>query len=103
MQPGSAIRELIEWAAATGADKQMVREAAAQLVGLVDLVFALKRQADPRKGRTAALARRVAEAEASLKRNGTTADRVPLLARQFGRSRSRIHALLAMSCESQEC
>lgn len=102
MTSTNTLRELIEWALAAGADRQLVREASDEVVALAGQVFSLQREADPRKKRTSALARRVYRADQALKRNGTTTGRASLLAQQFGRSVSRIHALLAMSCELQD-
>lgn len=93
------LRELIGVAAAAGID---VRAAADELVALALEVADLQRQADPRKRSTTELARRVAKADESLKRNGMTNGRIPVLAERFGRSTSRIHALLSMSCDTQE-
>jgi hypothetical protein len=97
-----SLRELIGLAAAAGIDPQTVRGAADELVALALEIGDLQRQADPRKRSTTELARRVAKADASLRRIGMTNGRIPVLAERFGRSTSRIHALLAISCDTQE-
>lgn len=97
-----ALRELFEKSLAEGVDKQLVRDASDELTVLCGQVFRLQRAADPRKAQTVDLARRVHKADEALKRNGTTTGRIPLLAQQFDRCVSRIHALLAMSREPQD-
>lgn len=97
----ATLRRLLTLAKAAGADDAWLHEAADELVAALLEIEDLRRAADPRKLRTTILARRVGEADAALRSAGVT-ERVPVLRSRFALSRSRVHALLKMSCESQD-
>lgn len=72
---------------------ELVSEARRELIDVLLLV-------DPRKEKTAALARRVREAEERLIRSGVTTGRTALLSEQFQLSRQYVHELLKLSGDS---
>jgi hypothetical protein len=103
MRAADTLRTLIAAAERGGCDSVWLSAAADELVQFMLDAHERLRLIDPRRLHTLKLARRVANADASLKRNGTHTGRIGLLADQFGLSKSRIHALLKVSRESQDC
>ncbi len=96
------LRRLLAYADRGGAEREWLADAADELVAHLLHLAELRRLVDPRRLHTANLVQRVAAADARLRRNGTTTHRVAILTQQFGLSRSRVYALLRLSCESQD-
>jgi hypothetical protein len=97
----ATFRELIRLAKRGGADPRWLNARASELVELLLELEALRRAADPRKVKTMVLAREVSDADKALRSTGVT-DRVLVLCKRFNLSRSRVHALLKVSCDTQD-
>jgi hypothetical protein len=95
------VRELIRWAKLGGAETTWLNGVSADLAKLLLEVQDLRRAVDPRKLETLDLARRVAKADATLRKAGCKAGRTKLLATRFSLSKDRINVLLRMDCDSQ--
>lgn len=92
MSETAKLRELLRFAETAGAGA-LVNEARRELIDVLLLI-------DPRKEKTAALARRVREADQRLIRSGVATGRTALLCEQFQVSRQYLHELRRMSGDS---
>jgi hypothetical protein len=101
-ETAATFRELIRLAKAGGAEARWLTSAAGELVELLLDLEDLRRAADPRKVKTFALARRVADADAALRAAGVTNRRVSTLCIRFGLGRSQVHRLLRLSHDSRD-
>lgn len=97
------VQWLADFAEAGGADPMRRYAAAAALTNAVMERDVLLRAADRRRLATLELAKKVRQADHDMDRAAYPKDeRIDALCERFGKSPSRIYALLADSCESQE-
>jgi hypothetical protein len=87
-----SLRKLLSIAERAGADPAWVR---ATVDGIVELVLA--QRIDARHERTLAIAQQMASVVTAMRQQGyTPGQRLEALRRRYGKSRSRVYALLAM-------